>query len=219
MWLDLQWWLEFLPKWNGISLIHKKRAIRHVWVDAAGTKGQGAFFTDPGVDHRMVTWEQAFSRTLSRHHRHKDINFKEMHTVLLAIQRWLPLFSHDQLIVFIDNSTVFHGLQRRSVRRSAMDPLRKITLLAALHNVDIQAQWLPTHENTLADLLSRRNSSKLADLFPLLAQEPLTEIPQNLGTPILVSPALLPIISGGASAPTQDEHTAPRAEAMSPAAL
>ena len=91
--------------------------------------------------------------------------------------------------------------------------------LAALHNLDIYAQWIPTHENTLVDLLSRRNFSKLADLFPLLAQEPLTEIPQNLGTPILVSPTLPPVITGGATAPTHDEHTIPRAEAMLPAAL
>ena len=89
----------------------------------------------------------------------------------------------------------------------------------ALHNLDIHAQWIPTHENTLANLLSRRNFSKLADLFPPLAQEPLTEILQKLGTPILVSPALPPGISGGASAPTHVEHTIPRAEAMSPAAL
>ena len=144
-----------------------------------------------------------------------------MHTVLLAIQRWLPLFSHDQLIVFTDNSTVFHELQRRSVRGPSMDPLRKTTPPAAPHDPDVHAQWIPTHENTPADLLSRRNFSnlKLADHFPLLAQEPLTEIPQNLGTPILVFPALPPVISGGASAPTHDEHTIPRAEAMLPAAL
>ena len=28
--LDLHWWHDFLPKWNGISLIHKDRAVRHL---------------------------------------------------------------------------------------------------------------------------------------------------------------------------------------------
>ena len=122
------------------------------------------------MDHHAVSWEQAFSKNLSRHHRGKDINFLEMHTVLLVIQHWLPLFRHHRLVIFTDNTTVFHGLSHRSVRGPAMDPLRRITLCAALQDIDICPQWIPTHENTLADLLSRRDFNKLADLFPLLAQ-------------------------------------------------
>ena len=92
--------------------------------------------------------------------------------MLLAMQRWYSYFEHHQLVIFTDNTTVFHGLCHRLVRGSAMDPRRKITLLAAVHDIDIQARWIPTHENTLADLLSRRDFAKLANLFPLLAQEP-----------------------------------------------
>ena len=44
------------------------------------------------------------------------------------MQRWLPFLEHHQLVVFTDNTTVFHGLRRRSVRGPAADPLRKITL-------------------------------------------------------------------------------------------
>ena len=170
MQMDLHWWHEFLPQWNGVSLIQKERATWHVWTDAPSTKGQGAFFTTPGADHRTVSWEQAFSKKISRHHRGKDINFLEMHTVLLAIQRWLPRFRHHRLVIFTDNTTVFHGLSRRSVRGPAMDPLRKITLCAAQQDIDIYPQWIPTLENILADLLSRRDFNKLANLFPLLTQ-------------------------------------------------
>lgn len=62
--LDLHWWHELLPKWNGISLILKERAVRHMWTDASGSRGQGAFFTNPGVDRRLVSWEHAFSKPL-----------------------------------------------------------------------------------------------------------------------------------------------------------
>ena len=182
-----------------------------MWTDASGTKGQGAFFTEPGVDHKLVSWQHAFSKPLSRHHRNKDINFQEMHTVLLAMQRWYSYFEHHQLVIFTDNTTVFHGLCHHSVRGSAMDPRRKITLLAAVHDIDIQARWIPTHENTLADLLSRRDFAKLANLFPLLAQEPSPpaslETHPNPGTPTLASPVSQPVTYGGASAPIPDEHT------------
>ena len=217
---DLSWWHAFLPQWNGISIIHRERAIWYVWTDASSTKGQGAFFTAPGIDHHTVPWEQAFSKNLSRHHRGKDINFLEMHTVHLAIKCWLSHFKHHRLVVFTDNTTVFHGLSRHSVRGPAMDPLRKITLCAALHDIEICPHWIPTHENTLADLLSRRDPNKLADRFPLLTQNPSQPpraklgMPQTHGISILASPASQPATSGGDSAPTPDGHMTQPAEAM-----
>lgn len=92
-----------------------------------------------------------------------------------------------------------------------MDPLRRITLCAALQDIDICPQWIPTHENTLADLLSRRDFNKLADLFPLLAQEPShqppsPEILQTHGMLTSASLAPQPATSGGVSAPTPGGH-------------
>ena len=93
-----------------------------MWTDASGTRGQGAFFTDPGASHSLVSWQHAFSKTLSRQHREKDINFKAMHTVLLAIQRWLPHFKLHKLVIFTDNATVYHSLRRRSRAGSCHGP-------------------------------------------------------------------------------------------------
>ena len=61
------------------------------------------------------------------------------------------------------------------MRGLAADPLRKITLLATLHDIDIHARWIPTHEIALAGLLSRRNLT--SSLFPLFAQEPSPQEP------------------------------------------
>ena len=137
----------------------------------------------------------------------KDINFKEMHIVLQAMQCWLLHFKVHKLVIFTDNTMVYHGLRRRSVWGPAMDPLRKITLFAALHNIDLHVQWIPTHENALADLLSRRDFTKLTNLFPLLAQEPLLGTRRIPGTWTLAFLASQPAISGRASAQIPDEHT------------
>ena len=40
-------------------------------INVSGTKGQGAFFTDPGTCHSLVSWQHAFSKPLSRHHRER----------------------------------------------------------------------------------------------------------------------------------------------------
>ena len=113
--LDLRWWRDFLPQWNCITLIHKNRKTIYLWTDASGTKGQGAYFTDTLNGDHLVDWEHAFSKTISRHHRHKDINYLEMHTVLLALQRWHLHFADCQLVIHTDNTTVLSGLRRLSV--------------------------------------------------------------------------------------------------------
>ena len=81
------------------------------------------------------------------------------------MRRLLPFFERHQLAV-VTNTTVFYDLRRRSVGGPAMGLLRKITLLATLHDINIHARWIPTHENTLADLLSRRDLASLLTFFP-----------------------------------------------------
>ena len=82
-----------------------------LWMDASGTLGQGgAFSADKPYKPSSITWDQAFSKPLSRHHRGKDINYKEMNAVLVALRLWGEHFTHTQLIVHTDNSVVFHGL-------------------------------------------------------------------------------------------------------------
>ena len=167
-----------------------------------------------------MDWEHAFSKTISRHHRHKDINYLEMHTVLLALQRWHIHFADCRLIIHTDNTTVLSGLRRLSVRGNSLEPLRNITLCAAHNNIEIHARWIPTCENTLADLLSRRDFNKIANQFPLLSQTPRAShgTHPNGGTQISAYSAMLPATSGGDSAPTRDEHMTQPAAAILPTA-
>lgn len=64
---------------------------------------------------------------------------------------------------------VYHSLHYCSVLGPAMHPLYKITYIAVLYNIDIQAQWIPIYENTLVHLLSRHDFTKLANQFSLHA--------------------------------------------------
>ncbi|KAA8914381.1 hypothetical protein FN846DRAFT_751187, partial [Sphaerosporella brunnea] len=91
----------------------------------------------------------------------KHINYKEMLAVLTAFRLWLSKFSCKHIAVHTDNTAVYHGLHKRSIRGPAMDPLREITLLAALHDITFTAHWIPTKDNLLADLLSRRQFAKI----------------------------------------------------------
>ena len=187
-----------------------------LWTDASGTRGQGGVFSSvKPYEPSHITWSQAFSKPLSRHHREKDINYKEMNAVLVALRLWGEHFTHSRLVVHTDNSVVFHGLQHWTTRSSAISPLREIALLSAKQDIQIQPIWIPSQENLLADLLSRRDFKKLANTFPLLTQHTIHRHP---GTKTSTSPALLPATFGGVSAPTPDGHMEQPAGATLPAA-
>jgi hypothetical protein len=182
---DLRWWKQFLPSWNGIAIIRSTRAHHSLWTDASGNEGLGGYYLPTGNqglgdDHlptgtallSELTWSSAFSKPHPRHHRHKHINYKEMLAILTAFRLWLPEFSCKHITIHTDNTAVYHGLNKRSMRGPAIEPLREITLLAALHDITFSAHWLPTKDNLLADLLSRRQFEKIAEICPLLSGPP-----------------------------------------------
>lgn len=68
----------------------------------------------------------------------------------------------------IDNKAVVHGLTNRTIRGASMDVLRQYLLLATEYDLDLQARWVSTKENALADALSRSECNRIADLAPQL---------------------------------------------------
>ena len=60
-----------------------------------------------------------------------------------------------------------------------MQVLRQCLLLAAKYDLDLQPEWIPTTNNSLADALSRFDYSRVTDLAPQLAN-PECKLP-NLG--------------------------------------
>ncbi|KAA8906164.1 hypothetical protein FN846DRAFT_890259 [Sphaerosporella brunnea] len=115
------------------------------------------------ADLSKLTWSSAFSKPHSRHHRHKHINYKETLAILTGFKLWTAAFSGKHITIHTDNTGVYHGLNKRSMRV----PLRQITLLDALHDIMVSARWIPTADNLLADLLSRSQFAKIAELCPL----------------------------------------------------
>jgi ribonuclease HI len=150
---DLKWWQEFLrPQWNGIRLLQPSRLQAYLWTDAPGTKGIGGYFL---LDRALLPQRaQVFSRMVPQRHKKKHINYKEMFAALQALQLWLASFAGRQVHVYCDNDAVVAALRKQTIRGNAISPLRKIAMIAALHDVQRTIHWTPTAENTLADALS-----------------------------------------------------------------
>jgi hypothetical protein len=226
---DLRWWLAFLPQWSGVSIIRPTREEAFVWTDAAGKKGIGGYLLE-AMDKPLefLRPEHAFSARIPRHFRKKHINAKEMMAALKAIELWGPqLLEGKRLCFFIDNTAVVGGLTKHSIRGEAMAPLRKLLLLAAAWDIELVPRWIPSHENTLADALSRHEWRKIANISPMLTQATLRTplrspktplpIPQTAGTATCLSSAgQLPATFGGALARTLARPTTPQDAATQP---
>ncbi|MCJ1470059.1 hypothetical protein MMC07_008704, partial [Pseudocyphellaria aurata] len=75
--------------------------------------------------------------------------------VLHALQLWTQALKGAHLKIYGDNTGVVNGLQNHSIRGPALQPLREIAMILALHDITIELLWLALEENRLADILSR----------------------------------------------------------------
>lgn len=162
---DLLWWHHFLPKWNGICIIHASRPTVRLWTDASGNYGMGGYILKDGESPYTLPCSQAYSERFTTRLMPKHINVKEMTAVLHALQRWLPMVKGSHLVLHCDNFAVAKGVKKTSIRGNAMHALRAIAMLAAVNDVEIESRWISTKHNFLADLLSRGRLQKIADKY------------------------------------------------------
>ena len=164
---DLKWWNELLPQFNGVRLLDDRNRVSvSLWTDASD-EGLGAFYkTSSQESFTDIPEHQAIAIRANKRLRRKHINIKETVAVLRAIERWGPLWASTRLNIYTDSSTVFTGLSVGSIRSPAMEPLKRIFLLATKHDVLIKASWIPGVENKLADALSRFDSVTITNLCP-----------------------------------------------------
>ena len=167
---DLSWWSHFLPKWNGIGIIHITRPRFCLWTDASGEYGIGAYILKEGQTPYTISCEQVLSERFTTRLRPKHINVKEMTAILHALQKWLSLIKGSHLILRSDNFAVAKGVKKSSIRGNAMHALRAIAMLTALNDFEIESHWISTRHNSIADLLSRGKLQKLADKYPNLQE-------------------------------------------------
>ena len=55
--------------------------------------------------------------------------------------------------IHTDNRAVAYGITNRTICGRSMDVLRHCLLLAAEYDLEIDVNWIATHEKTLADAL------------------------------------------------------------------
>ena len=152
---DLDWFVKFLPYFNGVTYISKKLIddSQSLYVDTYLT-GMGAVWRDRAYATPIV---QIPNFILTIVH-------LEMLNVVIALRTWAKYWQHTKVVFFCDNLAVVHVVETNRTRDEFLALcLRNIWLLAALHDVEIELKHIPGKENIEADVLSRLYSDSPVD--------------------------------------------------------
>ncbi|MDY6841666.1 MAG: reverse transcriptase domain-containing protein [Pseudomonadota bacterium] len=172
---DLRVWDSFLKTYNGASFMFEQswedNDSLHLYTDAAGSWGFGAFFENSWTSG---TWPAHWQDNSP------DITFKELFPIAVAVEIWGEKFSNKKVMFHCDNLAVVHVINKQTCRsQPSMHLVRSLVLSCLNHNILFRAKHIPGHKNCVADALSRFQWAKFRSLVPE-ADEHATAVPQSL---------------------------------------
>lgn len=174
---DLLWWNRLLPEFNGVLFFDEThRETVQVFTDAS-LCGLGGFYyntTDGFWTSAHIPQSQAFiakTQNFGRPHTEQtqdpqSINVFEVEAILLAFELWAESWTRQRVIIYTDSSTAESGLLNNTLIGQPNAPLRELLLLASKYDIVIEARWIRSEDNGLADALSRFDDRKVANLCP-----------------------------------------------------
>lgn len=172
--LDLEWWANLLPKFNGITLFEKDRPEVHLTTDACNS-GMGGYWSDNNVNAD----KNSFAMELPKFLRDKHINILEVRAILVSFQLWGHQWARKKVIIHTDSTAAWRGLINHRLEGAGFYPLRRILLTAAEYDITVEPQWIKGSENVIADALSRFKWDILANVCPTWQSPyPLTPYPR-----------------------------------------
>ena len=170
---DLCWWRYFLQDWNGVSFFSQPAHSYHVYSDASGTFGCGAFIQSLGWF--QVRWPACWDPV--------NIAAEELVPIVIAAALWGAQWAGHSICFHSDNMAVMAILGKgSSTDRLLMHLLRCLLFYAAYFTFHIHSEHIPGIMNVAADALSRNNLSSFSSLVP---QTPQVQVPQSVSCLLL----------------------------------
>ena len=156
---DIRWWLAYLPTWNGISAF-----MDDDWTSSVDLQ----MFTDAS-DLALAGYFNGewFIVPLDAEQKSRSINWRELYAIVVAVATWGSKLTSKQLLIHCDNMAVCHILKSGTSKNiQIMTLVRLLFYYCAQYNCVCSAEYISTHDNTLADSLSRLQLSKFRTLAP-----------------------------------------------------
>ena len=159
---DIDWWVKFLPGWNGREIIQSSPISSSdlcLFTDASGC-GLGGVFGNK--------W---FSTPI-RKTRSVNIAFLELLAIYIAVCCWGRELINKQIVLRSDNEAIVHVWCSGSCKdRDIMIIIRKLFFITASLNINLLIKHIAGKDNNLADLLSRLQVEKFKEVHPNACKE------------------------------------------------
>jgi hypothetical protein len=146
---DVFWWYEFMPLYNGVSMMALEEWSKpdSVFSSDACLSGCGAF-----AEGRY--FHSSFPSVVCDQELH--ITQLEMLTVVVATKLWCYRWRGKRIQVFCDNNSSVQVINSGRTRDAFLQScLRELCFVAAIHEFEMRAVHIAGVDNRLCDLLSR----------------------------------------------------------------
>ena len=163
---DLNWWRIFCASFNGVSQINNVDYC-YPMVSDASLKGFGVYLDRDWV---AGSWSEDDSFLWDSSCGHageapvverevvdfRNINVLELWPIVVGLKRWASKLRNKTLTLFTDNTQVMHMLIKgSSTNPICMSWIREIYWVCVFNNIELQPKYINTHNNLVADTLSR----------------------------------------------------------------
>lgn len=167
---DLQWWGQFIDRWNGVGLLPcPGRQTVHLETDASGNWGCAAVW---GSDWLQWEWNNVASQW--------QIAPKELLPIVMASMVWGKEWTDKRVVCHCDNMAVVETLNGGYSKDALlMQLLRSLFFITEHYKCLIEAVHHPGKDNIRADALSRNNWHQFLQASGVVNQTK-TRIPQEL---------------------------------------
>ena len=144
---EINWFLKFLPLYNGVTFFYQKPINHSIELDASLQ----------GIEARWGP--EVYALTIPLGHINLNIVHLEMLNILAALRVWQEAWRNSKVAIACDNLAVVQVLNSGKTRDLTLAAIaRNIQFQIAKMNIDLKVSHIPGKVNIIADLLSRWNS-------------------------------------------------------------
>ena len=160
--MDITWWHYLLLYWNGRSFFPPAVPTFHVYSDASGSFGCGAYSPEWSLWFQL-SWPQSWSSV--------SIAAKELVPIVVAASIWGSYWSGSHVRFHCDNEAVVTIIQNRNAHDELLiQLLRCLFFYSSRFQFHFSAEHIAGKDNVIADAISRNNTILLSSITPQVHQ-------------------------------------------------
>jgi len=166
-------WLTFLQSYNGITIIRQPSITTsnalNLYTDASDLGYGGCY----GSSWFAGTWPATWAKY--------SIAVRELYPIMAVIHTFGHKLRNTRILFNCDNQAIVTVINKQSAKDKNIMSLLRVLILSLLHhNIRFKAEYISTHDNVIADSLSRLQATPQLLEYHSLNRDPVALDPDVL---------------------------------------